>query len=340
LKRKRRKIKKNNRFNKHKRLKVLFVLGAIVILAIGWVGIGSLQGSLEGFFLWEIYEESPLIAKTLNIPSFMNPARNWKVKHIEIDAKAIASADISNSGETKFLFQKDVQKILPIASLTKLMTAHVALENYKLNKQIKITEKAVSQDEDRGNLKEGEILTVENLLYIALVESSNDAAFALTIPIGEEMFVDLMNSEARKMGLTSTYFGNPTGLDPDRYSTSTPATVSINYSTAEDLVKLSSHLFKENPKVWDILSTKEYNLKKPNGQPHHKIETTNELLADMPEIVGGKTGWTPMAGGCLLIATKKPIKNGYLINVILGAQEKFKEMKKLIKWVDKAYIWR
>ena len=165
------------------------------------------------------------------------------------------------------------------------------------------------------------------------MESSNDAAYALTEPIGEEGFVDLMNLYAKDLGLKSTSFVNPTGLDPDDPLKPT------NLSTAEDLVDLTKYILENYPQIFKITNMISYNVLTPEKTSHHFIEkNTNRLLTEFFQIVGGKTGWTPKAQGCLLIVLKNPKSEGYFINVVLGSKDRFADMRKIIKEVNKISV--
>ena len=138
-----------------------------------------------------------------------------------------------------------------------------------------------------------------------------------------------MNLASQKMNLENTRFFNSTGLEPeeDKFATQ------LNYSTANDLVKLTKELLKK-PLIWKILSTPIYNLYGP------ELKNTNELLFDespdqRTKIIGGKTGYTEKAGGCLLLVLEDK-KGSKFINVILGAQSveaRITEMQKLINWL-------
>lgn len=212
---------------------------------------------------------------------------------LDIKAKAVACVEIGNTGEPKILFSKNYNLIIPIASLSKLMTALVVFdlnETYNLNQKIR------------------EDVSIGELVYKMLIESNNDAALSLAGFIGEKPFVDLMNIYAKKIGLNNTYFVNPTGLDINGSS---------NLSTAEDLVKLSAYILQNYPQIFEITKNQEGN--------------TNELLIDYPEIIGGKTGETSLAGGCLIEIIKKPDSQNRYIAVILGTQDRFSEMHKIIQ---------
>lgn len=167
------------------------------------------------------------------------------------------------------------------------------------------------------------------------MESSNDAAIALSSLTGQEEFVGLMNFNARSLGLSQTFFSNPTGLDPKEPG------APVSYSTAQDVATLSIYLLRNHPEIFDILSQKEFALYTPDNQFHHTISNTNILLNDtewQTKIIGGKTGWTILARGTLLHVVRGP-RNGIIINVILGSEDRFADMKTLLSWVYESHIW-
>ena len=316
-----------------------FLIGLALSLPFWW-GINVLERNLEDFFFWKLTEDLEFktqVSQPLIDYSSLKPIRNWEVEDLEIEAKSAISVEITKNGKQKVLFEKTGDLKLPIASLTKLMTAYLVLENnYDLSDEIKITQEMVEQEGDAGYLKVGDIFRIKDLLHISLMESSNDAAYALSgAYLDPGTFINVMNSEAKNLGLKDTYFTNSTGLDPDNPKNP------INYSTANDFVKFTQSLL-EKPLIFDILSTPEMNLYLPNGV-NYKIENTNELLKEnlgwSSLIVGGKTGWTPQARGCLLLVLRSQKADGYLINVIFGSENRFEEMKKLVNWIITAYKW-
>lgn len=322
----------------NKKLKI-FLISLILSLPFWW-GINSLEKNLGDFwFLRKITKSSQIFAAQINqqiLEKEIKEAESEKLQserleNLEIKARAVISVKIDVQGNEKILFEKNSQQLLPIASLSKLMTALVIFdldETYNFSQLITITKEAVEQEGNSkyGDLKAGESLSVENLLYIMLIESSNDAAFALAEP---KEFVGLMNIYAKKLGLKNTYFVNPTGLDPDDLRNSP------NYSTIEDLVKLTKYIMGNYPQIFEITTNRSYEVLMPNGLTHHFIsENTNKLLGEFAnwrtKIIGGKTGWSLSASGCLLLVTKNPKNDSYFINIILGAKDRFGEMKKLI----------
>ncbi len=232
------------------------------------------------------------------------------------DGKIHASAAFSTELESgRVLFSQNAQKKLPIASLTKLMTALVVLDQYDLGYPVTISAEAMAQEGSQGNLKAGQVLSVKDLLYILLMESSNRSAYALAQVMGVDAFVAAMNVKAQSSGLLDTHFADSSGL-------------SLNsYSTAKDVAQLSGYLFTNYPLFREIIGLKEFNLYLPDGALHHKLVTTNQLLGQL-DIVGGKTGWTAEARGCFMVI--RQVGQTHTINVILGAEDRFLEMKKLI----------
>jgi len=299
-----------------------FFLIAFIITFFGVFALNAFQQNLESAFYAQISQPFQQIVK-VKIPE--KPQK----PNLDLQVKAAISVlvDFQGGEGEKVLFKKNGNERLPIASLTKLMTANIVLENYDLSREIKISEEAVAQEGKAGKLTAGKIFSTEYLLYPLLMESSNDAAYALTNDYNgmtEEKFVELMNLKAGDLGLENTYFANSTGLDPEQPG------YSMNYSTAEDLVKLTKYLFKKSL-IWEILATPRFSLYGP------ELINTNGLLGEISNIVGGKTGFTDQAGGCMLLVLKNKGGN-FLINVILGAPSssaRIEEMEKLINWLTR-----
>jgi len=297
----------------------LFLISLAISVPIWW-GTNLFQKGFENFLFAQIIPESNQ-SFTAELVSALTDSPQ---KELNIQAEATLSV-IAEDGQQgwSIMYQHNQKEILPIASLTKLMTAYVVLENYDLSQPVTISQTAVGQEEDLGQLKAGEILTIKNILYIMLIESSNDAAYALAEVIGVNNFVDIMNWEVKNLGLRNTQFVNPTGLTGENNSQ--------NYSTAQDLAILTKKLL-DNPILWEILRKPEYALRFPDGKLHHILKNTNTLLTEesrwKDKIYGGKTGWSQEAKGCLLLVIKDG--NEYLINIILGADDRFGEMKNLI----------
>lgn len=303
-----------------KNLKFFFIAFSVSIFILA--GVNILTENLEDFLFSEVYRlPSQSLLAQIRPQVFRNLNRETPKETLEIEAKSAISVKIDKQNNEKIIFEKNSDEILPIASLTKLMTAFVALEYYDSSEMARISKEAVAQPEDFGQLKVGERLSVENLLYITLIESSNDSAYALSELMSEKAFVDLMNIEAEYLGLKNTYFTDPAGYNPE------------NHSTVKDLVKFTRYLLDKRPEIWEITVNPEFELYDPDGVFHHQLLTTNEIINEFPEIIGGKTGYTLEAKGCLILVLKDQRTGNIFINVILRSNNRFEDMKKLINYV-------
>lgn len=276
----------------------------------------------------KLSKESAIWIESNNNPVFV-PWRDWSVQDPKIEAKSVVLMEIKENSE-RILFQENIESRLPIASLTKIMTAIVAFENIPLEKIIKIGKETINQEGEAGKLVTGEEISVKNLLYAMLLESSNDAAFALASDFGLENFVNLMNEKSKILKLKNTNFSNPIGMDDQN-----------NFSTSYDFAKLLNYSL-ENKFLWQILKTSSFETTDVSGRLSHHWENTNKLLGILSNVVGGKTGWTMNAGGCVALVIENPKNNSKIISVLLGAADenkRFEETEMLIDWIFKAYRW-
>jgi len=301
---------------------IKYFLGAFFLTLFFFWGINFLQHGMERYFYAQITQpfENLAIINVLEIKKKPKPS---------IEAESVASFKINKTGKQRFLFRKNSDKSLPIASLTKLMTALLVMENtpyndYNLAKKIIVSKTAAGQYNVPiyGNLKQGQQISVEEFLELILHYSSNDAAFALAEVIGFENFIEKMNEKAKILGLENTYFTNPTGLDPEN------SDLIPNYSTASDLIKLSSYILENHPLIFEISSR--------NSRYLIENGILDLSILDNQVIIGGKTGYTEKAGGCILFIFSDE-KENYFINLILGSespQKRIEEMQKLIDWIN------
>ncbi len=238
------------------------------------------------------------------------------------------SALVYDTRSGRFLFEQNSRQKLPIASLTKLLSAVIILENLKLEDIVTVPQEALRVDEERQTLYLGEKISVENLLRMMLIESSNDSAFALAFFAQDKgfNFVEKMNEKANQLGMADSSFLDPAGLNDDAHS------------TANDLVKLAKYALKYNL-IWNFLSEKNIIVKSADGKIEHNVQSTDQLLGVIPDIVGGKTGYTDGALGCMLLVVDIPGKNDKIISIVLGASDRFGETSKLVNWVKTAYSW-
>ncbi len=224
------------------------------------------------------------------------------------------------------LYEKNSQARVPIASLTKLMTAYLILEESDPNAVVLVSNNAANASGSRMELYSGEEILVKNLLYGLLIESGNDAALALAeFNAGSESaFIQKMNKAAEHLGMGNTHFANTTGLD------ATGA-----YSTAHDLAILSTHLLQDES-IREIVKNSKTTVSSQNGT-QHELLNTNILIGQLG-IKGLKTGKTPVAGECLIALADGP-EGHEVLSIVLGSENRFADTKVLLDWIYRAYIW-
>jgi serine-type D-Ala-D-Ala carboxypeptidase (penicillin-binding protein 5/6) len=216
-----------------------------------------------------------------------------------------ASAIVINMTTGKVLYEHNAHTVMPMASTTKIMTATLVLENMDLSKRVTISANAVNTIEPVPIFKEGDVFTVEQLLYAMMLRSVNSAAVALAEGCSGTVqdFVALMNKKAAELGMSNTNFVNPNGIDKKGHD-----------STAADMAVLARYAMR-NDTFRKIVSTKTYSLVLP-GRGTITCKNTNELLHKYSWITGVKTGLTPQADKCFVGAGTKDGVN--VISVILG----------------------
>lgn len=224
-----------------------------------------------------------------------------------------ADSYVLMDGQTgRLLYQKNEQKQSLIASTTKIMTALVVCEQCNVLDRVRIPKEAVGVEGSSIYLQEGEVLTVQELLYGLMLHSGNDAAVALAVYCGGtiESFAQLMNDKARALGLRNTHFVNPHGLDaPD------------HYSCAEDLAMIAAYAM-ENPVFAKTVSTKTVNI------TNRSLRNHNKLLWQIEGADGVKTGYTKAAGRILVSSAVRQGRR--LICVTISDPNDWKDHKTLI----------
>lgn len=271
-------------------------------------------------------------------------ATSYASEPLEIEARAAILVDV-NSGEV--LFEQNADSKQYPASLTKLMTALLVSENCDFDELVEAKSSAFSDLIPAGSsagLKEGEIMSVENLLYCMLVSSGNDAANVLAEHVAGTLsqFYDMMNQKAAELGCTGTHFANAHGLHDENH-----------YTTARDLY-LITRAFVADEALMKIANTVSYVVPATNMTPNQRIlNSTNYLISGTSTIKyiysparGIKTGTTTPAGYCLISSAEK---NGlYLVSVVLGAGKdeasgdimSFVETKRMFEWGFQNYSYQ
>jgi len=213
-------------------------------------------------------------------------------QNLNISAQSAILVDVQSG---RILYEKNKEQKMRIASLTKIMTAIIAIENGNLKEKVITSNFAYGTEGSSIYLKKGEKLSLEDMLYGLILRSGNDAAVAIAEHIGGsvEGFAYLMNEKAAYLGMNHSHFVNPHGLDDQEH-----------YSTAEDMAKLTAYALK-NPVFQKIVSTK---VKKAplEGEPwDRKWLNKNKLLSMYPWADGVKTGYTRLAKRCLASSATK-----------------------------------
>ncbi len=193
-----------------------------------------------------------------------------------------SSAIVVDLDSAKILYEKNPHDRLAVASITKLMTALIIVEENNLDEIVKVSAKAAYKQGSTMFLRENEEISVENLLKGLLINSGNDAATALAEynSGSEEAFVEKMNKRAKELGLINTNYTNATGLDDEN-----------SYSSADDIAKLGTFIYR-NPTVKEIVKTQETNVQSENQNLTHELLNTNKLLDSYLNVIGLKTGRT------------------------------------------------
>ncbi|MFC1647179.1 D-alanyl-D-alanine carboxypeptidase family protein [Patescibacteria group bacterium] len=240
----------------------------------------------------------------------------------DVSAESIVIRD-ENSGV--YLYKKNENLLLAPASTTKILTAMVALDKYKLDDVL--TVKTVVNNGQSMGLVSGEKMTVENLLYGSLIHSANDAAYVLAenYPGGIDTFIKDMNQKAVTLNMTSSNFTNPQGYDNPAHKV-----------TAIDLSRLAS-VALANKTIAKMVAIPSITISDINFTYYHSLTNVNQLLGKIPGVGGIKTGWTEEAGENLVTMVER---DGHrVILVVLHSEDRFGDTTKLIDWVFSNFKW-
>jgi len=261
------------------------------------------------------------------------PAVPQKFDDITIVATAAYAWDVRAQ---RALFSKNADEPLPLASITKLMTALLAYELISDDTKTTISDNAIRQEGNSG-LSTGERMGIKQLRQLALVSSSNDAAYALGASVGEllgdqdptSQFIRGMNIRAEELKLNSLQFWNTTGLD---ISATQPGAV----GSARDVSFLMEYIVTRYPEV--IVPTQETSTRIYNtAGAFHEASNTNEAVMKIPNMIGSKTGFTDLAGGNLTIAFDAGFDRPIIVTVLGSTRdERFTDVLTLVQAVQRS----
>lgn len=237
---------------------------------------------------------------------------------LAIQAKSYVVYDLITN---EIIAEREATKVLPLASITKVMTALAMTE--ELGPEAEVIIKSTSSDNKAG-LTIGERWQLANLSALTLVVSSNDGAAALAeAGTSTSDSIALMNKKAERLGLKSFYFTNPTGLDEEG---------SIGgRGTAEDVAKLFAYIMNRQPDI--LRPTKEEAIVRKSNNINHTVLNTNKIIKSLPgPVLASKTGYTDIAGGNLAIVVNLGLQRPVAIVVLGSSQEgRFSDTEKLAK---------
>lgn len=238
---------------------------------------------------------------------------------VQIDISA-SSAVLLVSGSNEVLFEKSAYEKRPMASTTKIMSSIIAIESGRLDEEITVTQEMTAVEGTSMGLLPNDRVSVSELVYGMLLSSGNDAAnaTAITIAGSTDAFVSMMNDKAKQIGMLSTRFATPSGLDADDH-----------YSTAYDMALLGSYAI-ENEQFLEICSSSSAVVDYGNPPYKRRLTNHNKLLKIYDGAIGIKTGFTKKSGRCLVSAAERD--GVTLICVTLNDADDWNDHKKLLDY--------
>lgn len=264
------------------------------------------------------YQKASLISQPVEIKE--SPARNWNV----LDPKVRAKSVLIQSLDDYFpFFHYNTYTTWPMASLTKLLTALVVLEEIGPDKKIQITDQAIATEGESGDLRSGEIYAARDLIKIMLLTSSNDAAAAFEEHVGgKDELVRLLNQKTARLGMNQTILHDASGISD------------LNTTTSSDLLRLAKYILEHEPEIFTWTRLPHVLMQPTNDTQTRTVYNINGLL-NRQDFLGGKTGTSEEAQENLLALFS--LENQRLIMVLLGSPDRVREVDYLLNWVKEAY---
>lgn len=238
-----------------------------------------------------------------------------------LNSKAYLVADLE-TGEV--IIEKNADTVYPIASVSKLMTALVAREKMDMQTVAIVSRDASKTYGNQGGLILGEKIRLRDLQFPLLMESSNDAAEVFADQFGHAQFIEELNKKAKSLEMNDTYYGDPSGLDPQ------------NTSTPKDLLILARYIMKNDPEIFDMTRVKQFSIK-----GHTWYNKNPQLLLN--EYVGGKNGYIDQAKQTTVSLFDVPLAKGgvrTVVMIILKSDVKNTDVNKLISYLKKSVVYQ
>ncbi len=297
--------------------KLLLVLGGMMAFTIG------LHQLLSVVYVAQAETPKRKTFASLEVESLKNP-----FKEIIFGARAVYVYDLL---EDRVLFAKNEDERLPLASITKLMTALTARDYMNESTVVVLSKDDLSTEGDSGLLTD-ERWRLGDLLQMMLLVSSNDAATAVGRLVGsggqdiepsiaQARFVQMMNSKADELGFDSFEFSNTSGLDiKEIENESVLVRRAGGFGSARDVAQLASVLWKKYPNIFEITAHKDARIVS-QSEITHSLINTNEITGHIPGLMASKTGYTDLAGGNLVVIFDISIGHP-VVAVVLGSTQK------------------
>ena len=307
----------------------LAVLGLILVGILGSTFAPKFISNQRAVATKQATESAPLVIAETTIQTIP------EISTLPLSAASVYVYDVRAK---RALYSKNPDTVLPLASITKLMTALIAHELVATNKTVIIPKAAISQSGSSG-LSEGERFSIAALSKYAVLASSNDAAYALASAVGaviddtknpNQTFVKAMNIRAQELGLPNLHFSNPTGLDMS-------PTEAGAVGTAREISFLMEYIITTYPEILTPTTDASARVYNADGA-YHAAENTNPIIGTIPNLLGSKTGYTDLAGGNLTIAFDAGYNRPIIITVLGATYDgRFADVQKLVNAVTAAF---
>ncbi len=285
----------------------------------------------------------PVLQESRSLASSFRPVKKPYALNLALSSAHAAVIVDADSGTT--LYDHNADERRQVASLTKMLTALIIIERVKdLEEPVTIGDEIYLEGTRVGcprtgfcngeRLHIGEQVSVRNLLRAMLMNSANDAATALGKHLGGTAsgFAKIMNARVRELGLFDSHFCTPSGLETDGHETDC-------YSTAHDMAIITSEALK-HPLLWEIMRSEKMTFTSIDGQYEHEIFNTDELLGQFPNLLGTKTGFTPLAGRSLLAAATNDHGKHPIVAIVLDDTARFDNIRSMFHWSYGAFEWQ
>lgn len=262
---------------------------------------------------------SNTINDKINFTSVKTSLKNfiYSINTTKPDNVKAKSVVIKKLGDGYSFLKVGTDQRWPIASITKLMTATIALEKFSPSQLISFDDKIISTEGVSGDFRSGEVFAAIDSVKALMVVSSNDAAMALAETYGYQNFIDAMQAKAAELDMRQTTFYDPTGLS------------FLNQSTIDDLEKLVKYVFEKHPEIFDFSREKSVLI---GGK---RFLTNINEFSGQPDFIGGKTGYTEDSNGNLISLFRNSAGGETpLLIIVLGTDDRFGDTQRLLDYFN------